>query len=129
MQAIVVIVVVWGSQCDRNSGGGNASGDLENFGCAVITNQLQTLTTPLTNRHQSSSALFLASMTMLRNFDASKGEQIDVIKVSIVERLYYMQFSLIILVFKCHSEPLTPFFLHVHPHIPGALHHDILAVN
>ena len=45
MQA-VVIVIVWGSQCDGNSDGGNASGDLENFGCAVITNQLQTLTRP-----------------------------------------------------------------------------------
>ena len=44
MQA--VIVIVWGSQCEGDSGGGN--GDLENFGCAVITNQLQTLTTPLT---------------------------------------------------------------------------------
>ena len=44
---------MWGSQYDENSGGGN--GDLENFGRAVITNQLQTLTMPahmavLTNR-------------------------------------------------------------------------------
>ena len=75
------------------------------------------------------TALFLASMAMLRNFDASKGEQIDVIKVSIVEQLYYTQFSLIILVFKCHSEPLTQFFSHVHPRIPRALHRDILVVN
>ena len=68
-------------------------------------------------------------MATLRNFDASKGEHVNMIKVSIVEQSYYTQFSLIILAFKCHNELLTQFFLHVHPHIPRALHHDILAVN
>ena len=68
-------------------------------------------------------------MVTLRNFDASKGEHVDMIKVSIVERLYYVQFSSIILVFKCHGELLTQFFPHVHPCIPRALYRDILAVN
>ena len=65
----------------------------------------------------------------LRNFDASKGEHVDMIKVSIVKWSYYMQFSSIILAFKCHGELLTQFFPHVHPCIPRALYHDILVVN
>ena len=68
-------------------------------------------------------------MVTLRNFDTSKGEHVDMIKVSIIKWSYYVQFSWIILAFKCHSELLTLFFLHVHPRIPRALYHNILAVN
>ena len=81
-----VVIIVWGSQCDGNSG---ENGDLENFGRAVITKQLQTLTMPthhmvLTNMHWSSLALFLTSMAMVRTFDANRDDHVDMIKVSIV---------------------------------------------